>query len=112
MQYGLTIRVPKCRMKTINDKLDMLKRTLVYLETPAARARLKEEERREDIKMITTAFRKLLMIKAASPQTEHWPSHSQSASSSGQCKTPLPPSHQDLIEVVVLQGLDEENLYD
>ena len=109
---GLTIQIPKVCFVAIDAKIQFLKLSLAYLETPGCRANMEEEVRKSTIKAITVKFRAALQAKSLNPQTWHSPNHSQTASSSDPGKTPSPPNHQDFLVVVVPPESDEVNLYD
>jgi len=62
--FTFTIKIPAENDIIVEDKLRLLKQLLVYLETPACRRLMEEEERREKIKNTTQHFRRLLQYKA------------------------------------------------
>jgi hypothetical protein len=64
LQPVFKITIPPNDMDLIEERLCLLKKLLVYLETPTCRKFMDEAERREKIKSATEHFRRLLQYKA------------------------------------------------
>jgi hypothetical protein len=61
---GLSIRIPKDDIDSINEKIRLTRERLVYLETPNCRKYMLEGERRSLIRYTTEKFRGLLSRKS------------------------------------------------